>query len=149
MIEAASLLVVQNWPSYSRIADINKRKLNKFYILFQGFYCRWRFLQTSKHLLCIDSILSQISSRVYNATNQAIAMDSNQSYFRKLYVFFSGKQQCVIRTDWKSHYLLMHHFCTVLSMLKVATPLSVVSATRLFWHNRENKWKVTKNFDST
>ena len=37
----------------------------------------------------------------HNATNQAIAMDRFQSYFRKLDNFFSVKQQDAIRTDPK------------------------------------------------
>ena len=51
----------------------------------------------SQHLL-VQSVSRPISSANYNAADQAIAMDSYQSYFRKIY-FFSGKQQDKIWDD--------------------------------------------------
>ena len=42
-----------------------------------------------------------MSSRDHNVTDQAIAMDIYQSYFRKFDNLFSGKQQGAVRTDQK------------------------------------------------
>ena len=50
---------------------------------------------------CIVSVSRPISSREHNATDQGIAMERYQSYFRKLDIFFSGKEQGAVRTDQK------------------------------------------------
>ena len=60
--------------------------MNKFYILFQSFYCR--FWQASKHLLCIGSILSPISSRVHNAANQALQWVTTRATSENFMFFF-------------------------------------------------------------
>ena len=62
----------------------------------------------------------------YKVADQEIAISSYQNYFRKLDIFFSGKQQGAIRTDRK--------ICLLLSFLqsrifKVGTSLSVFLTT--------------------
>ena len=65
----------------------------------------------------------------HKVADQAVAMDSYQSYFRKLDIFFSGKQQGAIRTDQKMYCLLLYHFCKVVRIFEVATSLSIFSTT--------------------
>ena len=60
----------------------------------------------------IGSISRLISSRDHNATDQAISMDRNQTHFRKLDNFFSGKQQGAVRTDQKLIFFLSTIFAS-------------------------------------
>ena len=55
-------------------------------------------------------------------------MGNYQRYFRKLDIFFSGKQQGAIRTELK--LLLLYHVYTGVTIFKVAKSLSIFSTTR-------------------
>ena len=70
-----------------------------------------------------------------------------KNYFRKPDNFFFGKQQGAIRTDQEVYSLIIYNFCMVVRIFKVATLLPIFSTT--LWYNRENKRKVTINFDNT
>ena len=70
-----------------------KKSLNKLWILFQCFYCR--FWQERKYGIFSNVVF-------YNATDQAIAMDRYQSDFWKLDNSFSTKQKDAERTDHMS-----------------------------------------------
>ena len=47
-----------------------------------------------------------MSSCDLNATNQRIAIERYESYFRKLDKSLSGKQQGAVRTEQKNYYFL-------------------------------------------
>ena len=67
-----------------------------------------------------SSISMPISSSDQNVTDQAIAMDRYQSYFRKLDNFFSGERQRGVRIDHKIYPLPIHDFCIMVRIFKVA-----------------------------
>ena len=78
----------------------------------------------------IGSISRPRSPRNHKAVvDQAIAMNSYQSYFKKLDIL-SGKQQGAITTDRKVYCLLLYDFCMVVTIFKVATSLSIFPTTR-------------------
>ena len=82
-----------------------KKSLNKLYILFRVFIAGF---DKQANIQCsIGSISRPISSHDRNSTDQAIAMDRYQSYFRN---FFSGKQQAAVKTDQKIYSLLIYDF---------------------------------------
>ena len=96
---------------------------------------------------CIDSTSRPISSRYRNATDQAMAMDRFQSYFRKRDNFFSGKQKDAVRTGQKV-YSLIYDFCMVVRIFKVTTSLSIFSTTRPCLAQQRKQMKTIK-FDNT
>ena len=69
----------------------------------------------------IGSISKPRSSRNRKAADQAIAMDSYQSYFRKFDIFFSRKQQGAIRTDRKIYYNAFQGSCITLNIFDNST----------------------------
>lgn len=106
---------------------------NKLNVLFQCFHCRFQQV----NICCsIGSISRPTPSHNNNAADQAIAMDSYQSFCRKLDIFFSGKQQGAIRTDQKYYSLL----------LKVSTSLSTFSTTRPFLVQQRKQMKSNNKF---
>ena len=93
--------------------------LNKLYIFFQCFNCRFRQV----NIRCSIGIFSRpTSSRNHNAADETIVMEI-------LICFFSGKQQGSIRTDQKNYSLFLYHFCMVVTIFKEATSLSISSTT--------------------
>ena len=62
-------------------------------------------------------------SRNHKAGDQAIAMDSYKSYFRKHDVFLSRKQEDATRTDRKIYCDFLYHFFMVVIIFKVATSI--------------------------
>ena len=90
----------------------------------------------------IGSISTLISSHIHNAANRTIAKNSWQSYFKKIEVFFSRKQQGTIRTDWKIYSCIFYHLCIMVTIFQVANSLSIFQQQYLLWHNTENRWKV-------
>ena len=52
------------------------------------------------------------------------------SYFRKLDIFFSGKQQGAVRTDQKMYSILIYNVRMVLTIFKVATSPLIFLTTR-------------------
>ena len=62
----------------------------------------WLFFKKQINVRCgTGSILMSITSHIHNAANHVIAKTCCQSYFKQFEVFFSRKQQGVIRTYWK------------------------------------------------
>ena len=57
----------------------------------------------------IGSISGPIYSPDHNSTDQAIAVDWYQNYFRKLDLF-SEKQQAAVKTDQKAYSLFIYNF---------------------------------------
>ena len=72
--------------------------------------------------ICSISIL--ISSHIHNAAKRAIAKNSWQSYFKKIKVFFSRKQQGAKRTYWKIYCCIFYHLCIIVTIFQVANSLS-------------------------
>ena len=66
-----------------------------------------------------------ISSHIRNAANPTIANDSWQSYFKKIEIFFSRKQQGTIRTDWKICFCIFYHLCIMVTIFQVANSISI------------------------
>ena len=90
--EAASLSLTQSWPQGNQMTD--KKKFEQTLHFFSVFLL---LFSTSKQISAsIGSISRPISSRDHNETDQAIAMDTYESYFRKLDNLFSGKQQGIV-----------------------------------------------------
>ena len=71
------------------------------------------------------------------------------SYFRKLDIFFSGKQQGAVRTDQKMYSILIYNFRMVLTIFKVATSPSIFLTTRPYLAQHKTHKKLTINFGST
>ena len=95
------------------------------------------------HVQCsIGSIAMLISSPIHNAANCAIAKNSWQSYFKKIEVFFSRKQQGGIRTDWKIYSCIFYHLCITVTIFQVAKSFSIFQQQYPLWHNTENRWKI-------
>ena len=86
----------------------------------------------------IGSISRWISSRKHNENDKKIAMGIYQSYFRKLDIFFTGKQQGAVTTEQKN-YSLIYDNCMAVMIFKVAAPFLIFLTTRLSWNNKENK----------
>ena len=86
------------WPNVClrAVKWLIKRCLKKLYIFFSVFIV---VFDKQANIRCsIGSIPRSISSRDHNATDQAIAMNRYQSYFRKRDDFFSGKQQGAVNS---------------------------------------------------
>ena len=90
----------------------------------------WPFFEKQVNVQCgIDSISSLIPSHIHNTASRAIAKNSWQSYFKKIEVFFSRKQQGSVRTDWKSYSWIFYHLCIIVTIFQVVTSLSIFSTT--------------------
>ena len=134
------------WPKVSLRAAkcLIKNGLSKVYVFFSVFIV---VFNRQGNISCsIGSISRPIFSRDHNATNQAIAMDTYQSYYRKLDNFFSEKQQGAVRTDQKIYSLLVYDFCMVLRIFKLATSLSIFSLTRLLLTQQRKQMKSNYKF---
>ena len=90
----------------------------------------------------IGSISMLISSHIHNAVNYAIAKNNWQSYFKKLEIFYSRKQQGAIRTVWKIYSYIFYHLCIMVIIFQVANSHSIFQQQYLLWHNTESRWKV-------
>ena len=90
----------------------------------------------------IGSISMLISWHIQIAANQAIAKNSWQSYFKKIEVFFSRKQQGAIRTDWEIYSCIFYHLCIIVMIFQVANSVSIFQQQYLLWQNTESRWKV-------
>ena len=83
------------------------------------------------NILCSVGCISRpMSSRNHNAANQEIVIDSYQSFFRKLDILLSKKQQGA-----KFYLFLLNHF--------FGFDTYHIQYFQQIWHNRRNKWKVT------
>ena len=129
MSEAASLFEAQIWPYGNQMIDQKSCCVSVFIAVFDK--------QVNIHC-SIDSISRSISSRKHNEPDKKIAMDIYQSYFRKLDIFFTGKQQGAVMTEQKI-YSLIYDSCMAVIIFKVAAPFSIFLRTRLSWNNKENK----------
>ena len=95
------------------------RSLNK---LFYCFVVLIAVFDKQVNIRCsIGSISRLTSSHNHNAADQAIAMDSSQSYFKELDIYFCGSL---------IYSLFLYYFCMVVTILKAATSLSVISTSR-------------------
>ena len=115
-------------PNLALPQPMIKKFLNKFCILSECFYCCFRFKQANFRC-SISSISKPISWCNHNATDQAIAMDRYQSYFRKVNIF-SVKQKGAVRNDQKVYSHLIYDFCMRVKTFKVATSLYIFSTTQ-------------------
>ena len=112
------------WP---KVETADKKKFEQTLHLVSVFLLH--FYKQANVRCSIGSISRPIPSRDHNTTNQEIARDRCQSYFRKLGNFFSGKQEGAGRTDQKTYSLLIYDFCMTVGIFKVATSLSKFSTT--------------------
>ena len=90
------------------------------------------FFEKQVNVCCgIGSILMSITLHIHNAAKQhSIANYSCHRYFKKFEGVFSSKQHGTIRTDWKILSCIFYHLCIVITILQVATSISVFSTTR-------------------
>ena len=92
------MTVVQGFKKYTSKTSVNCCSTldNNFIVLIVVFY-------KQVNIRCsIGSIGRPRSSGNHKAADEVFAIDSYQSHFRKLDIFFSGKQEDAIRTDQKS-----------------------------------------------
>ena len=120
-----------------------KKSFNKIFNLLHCFNCHF---DKQANIRCSTGNISRpISLRDRNTTDQAIAMDRHQSYFRKRYHFFSGKKQGAVRTD-QNIYTLIYNFFIVVKIFKIVTSLSIFSTVRPSLA-QQRKLMKTINFD--
>ena len=118
------------WPKFGlRAAKWLIKKVWKNFVFCSSVFVAVFHKQVNIHF-SIGSISRPISSRDHKATDHAIAMGRYKSYFRKLDIFFSGKQQGAIRTDQKIYSLLINNFWMVVTILKLSTSLSICLITQ-------------------
>ena len=94
----------------------------------------------------IRSSIGSISRLRSSRNHQDIAMDSYQSYFRKLNVFFSGKQQRSSRTDQKKFIIF---FSTIFAWWYVFQSSYItfdIFENSTFFGIVEKTWKITTYF---
>ena len=123
---------------------VNKKDTSKTTVSFcstlvrieQTLHLVWVFLrllfEKQVNACCgIGSILMLITFHIHNAAKQhSIAKYSSHGYFKKFEELFSSKQLGTIRTDWKILSCIFYHLCIVITILQVATSISVFSTTR-------------------
>ena len=72
-------------------------RLPVYVVSYQCFSVSITVFDKQENIRCsIGSISMLISSRHHNTTNQAIAVERYQSYFKNLDYFFTGKQQTAV-----------------------------------------------------
>ena len=123
-----------------------KESLNNFYIWIYFTLCFRVFIvvfvnQANKRCN-VGSISSPISSKDHNATDNAIAIDNYQSYFRKLGNLFPGKKTMCSKDCPKKFFSCYLNFSMVVRMFKVPTSPSTFSTT---WSSLVQQRKKIKN----
>ena len=90
------------------------------------------FFEKQVNVCCgIGSISMSITLHIHNAAkHHSITKYSCHGYFKKFEGLFSSKQQGAIRTDWKILSCIFYHLCIVITILQVATSVSVFSTTQ-------------------
>ena len=132
-----------------------KKSLNKLYILFWFFYCRFR--QASKSPLqrwqyFKADILAQLLFNQLGNCNGHIP-----KLLQKIWYFFPGKQQAAGKTDLKIDSLLIYDFIYDLiydfflskDFQSSYITFDIFKSSTFLGTTEKKKWKVTRNFDNT